>query len=160
MLPTPDSGSDVTRIFYSMGTTRIIYAPPPDRTPASKPRKDTNTSHENSLDSFGVVYVNELARSSLINDKKPRFPIGSIIVREKLAHANDVTPQMLVVMVKRERGFNSNARDWEFLMIDGGLSKIVRREKNGECRNCHKQQKDSDFIFRTYLSEDVRRNQK
>lgn len=121
---------------------------------------DTNALHENSLDSFGVVYVNELARRSLVNDKKPRFPVGSIIVREKLAHVNDVAPQMLVVMVKRERGFNSKARDWEFLMIDGGLSKIIRREKTGECRDCHKSRKDSDFVFRSYLSEDVRRNQK
>jgi hypothetical protein len=72
----------------------------------------------------------------------------------------DPAPQSLVVMVKRERGFNRKANDWEFLMIDGGLTNIIRREKTGDCRNCHKQQKDEDYVFRTYLTADVRAKQK
>lgn len=155
-----DSGSDVTRIYYSRGTTRIIFAPPPDRTPVSKPKKDPGVSHENSADSFGVVYVNDIARRALFDEKNPKFPTGSVIVREKLLQANDAVAQMLVVMVKRERGFNSKARDWEFLMIDGGLSKILRREKTGDCRNCHEQKKKQDFVFRSYLTADVRARQK
>jgi hypothetical protein len=63
-------------------------------------------------------------------------------------------------MVKRDRGFNKKASDWEFLMIDGGLSKIDRREKTGTCRDCHKKQKNSDFVFRTYVTDEVRQRQK
>ena len=146
----------------SNGTTRIFLAPPPDRTKQSKPKpkEDDSASHEDTFNSFGVIYVNELARRSLVDAKKPRFPVGSVIIREKLAQANDVTPQLLVVMMKRERGFNSKARDWEFLMIDGGLSKILRREKTGGCLNCHKQKKDQDFVFRLYLTDEAHARQK
>ena len=156
----PDSGSDVTRIYQSRGTTRIIYAPPPDRTPVSTPIKNDTALHADSADSYGVIYVNEVARQSLVDAKKPRFPIGSVIVREKLLRTNDAAPQVLVVMVKRDQGFNSKARDWEFLMIDGDLSKILRREKHGECRDCHVQQRDQDYVFRSYLAADTRARQK
>lgn len=74
--------------------------------------------------------------------------------------ANDAVPQLLVVMVKRERGFNRKANDWEFLMIDGNVSKITRREKTGGCRDCHKQQKNNDFVFRSYLTAEARSAQK
>jgi hypothetical protein len=150
---------DVPRIYSSNGTTRIVLAPPPDRTPSSKPAKDESVSHENSASSFGVVYVNEVARRSLIEDKKPRFPSGSVIVREKLSKATDAAPQMLVMMVKREKGFNSKALDWEFLMIDVGLNKVLKREKSGACLNCHKQQKKQDFVFRSYMSDEMRAKQ-
>jgi uncharacterized membrane protein YccC len=100
---------------------------------------------------LGMVYVNEIARHSLLDEKKPQFPIGSVIVREKLARASDAIAQVLVVMVKRERGFNPRANDWEFLMIDGNVSKIRQREKTGDCRSCHAQQKATDYVFRSYM---------
>jgi hypothetical protein len=40
------------------------------------------------------------------------------------------------------------------------MSNITHREKTGSCRDCHVQQKGSDFVFRTYLPEDVRLSQK
>lgn len=96
----------------------------------------------------------------MIEDKKPEFLRGSVIVREKRTHIGDTTPQLLVMMVKREKGFNSKARDWEFLMIDGGLSKVLKREKSGECLQCHKKQKEQDFVFRYYLTDELRAKQK
>ncbi len=139
-----------------MGTTRTIYSPRPDRTRTSPEKKETTPTHENAIDSFGVVYVNNLARHALMEEKNPRFPVGSVIVREKLTKVGDSKAQMLVVMVKREKGFNSKARDWEFLMTDGEMSKVLRREKTGGCRDCHEQQKKQDFVFRLYMSEDER----
>jgi hypothetical protein len=134
---------------------------PPRRKPVPKKEKPSNfTGHENSANTFGVIYVNELARHALLEEKKPQFPVGSVIVREKLLRENDTAPQVLVVMVKRERGFNRKANDWEFLLLDGSLSKITHREKTGSCRDCHKQEKDSDYVFRSYLSEKIRLSQK
>ena len=104
-----------------------------------------------------MIYVNEVARQALLDEKKPVFPVGSIIVREKLKMADATTPQLLVAMVKHERGFNPQANDWEFLVIDGNASRIQRREKTGDCLACHSQQKNTDFVFRSYLTEDVRR---
>lgn len=133
---------------------------PPSRSSGRKSKPDNSKSHENAFNSFGVVYVNEIARHALVNEKKPQFPVGSVIVREKLAQANAAAPELLVVMVKRARSFNRKANDWEFLTIDGSVSNITHREKTGSCRDCHQQQKGSDFVFRTYLPEDVRLSQK
>lgn len=97
------------------------------------------------------MFVNDVGRSALLEAKNPQFPVGSIIVREKLLKIDDAVPQLLVAMIKRARGFNRKANDWEFLMIDGSLTKITQREKTGSCRDCHKQQKGDDFVFRTYM---------
>lgn len=95
--------------------------------------------------------------------KKPSFPVGTIIVREKInatmlfLNDNDKRkPELLAVMVKREKGFNPQNKDWEFLVIDGAATKIQQREKTGSCQTCHAQQKADDFVFRTYLSDDVK----
>jgi hypothetical protein len=72
-------------------------------------------------------------------------------------YVNDAARQALVDEKKHERGFNPKANDWEFLVIDGDASRIQRREKTGDCLACHSQQKNTDFVFRSYLPEDVRR---
>lgn len=98
-----------------------------------------------------MVYVNDVARHALLGEEKPQFPVGSIIIREKLKRAKDTEPQLLIALVKRERGFNPQANDWEFLKLDGSASKIQSREKTGSCLDCHAQQKERDYVFRSYL---------
>ena len=76
------------------------------------------------------------------------FPTGSILVREKLLTPNAPSPDVLVVMVKRETGFNPKANDWEFLTVSGDMKKIEKREKEGKCRACHASEASNDFVFR------------
>jgi hypothetical protein len=71
----------------------------------------------------------------------------SIIVRERLAKKDDIKPQRLVVMIKRESGFNPKRGDREYLVVDGALKRIRERQKSGACANCHAQQKERDFVF-------------
>jgi len=59
-------------------------------------------------------------------------------------------------MIKREPGYNPESGDWEYLVLDGGASKIVERGKLTRCSGCHRPYKSSDFITRTYLPETVR----
>ena len=114
--------------------------------PAPAPRK-SDATHEGGGNSFGIVYVNSLARE-LVNAEPPlQFPRGSIIVREKLARADDAQPLLLTVMIKRARAFNSKANDWEFLVVDGAMTKIQERQKKGSCLDCHASQKQRDFVY-------------
>ncbi len=76
-----------------------------------------------------------------------QFPRGSIIVREKLSKAEDSQPELLTVMIKRERGFNRAANDWEFLLVDGAATKVLERQKKGSCLDCHVSQKQRDFVY-------------
>ena len=97
--------------------------------------------------SFGVVYVNDLAREAMTSDRPAKFPIGSIIVREKFGILDEARPELLAVMVKRASGFNPKAGDWEFLTVDGALTKIQERQKKGSCLQCHASQSERDFVF-------------
>ena len=72
-----------------------------------------------------------LALPKIAKDK-PVFPAGSMIVREKLLKAEDTTPELVTVMLKREKGFSRKTSDWEYFVIDGALSKVKLSEKDGQ----------------------------
>jgi hypothetical protein len=122
-----------------------------------------------------AVFVNDLGREAMFSRESMTFPIGSIIVLEKLTSLQKTVedkpqqpfregevrlatsddffgpPKLLAVMVKRERGFNPKANDWEFLTVRGDAKTIVKRVKTSECQQCHSSQAKKDFVFRTYL---------
>jgi Cytochrome P460 len=103
--------------------------------------------HDTHGPTFGVVYANDLAREALSNDGRTKFPVGSIIVREKLASADATQPELVAVMIKRASGFNTSGGDWEFVTADGRLAKVRERQKKGSCLDCHSSQADRDFVF-------------
>lgn len=117
-------------------------------------------AHPGSLTSFGVVYVNETAQQAMLQQKKPNFLVGSIIVRERPSSPDSTTPQLVSAMVKRQKGFNSSSGDWEFLVAESSAGKTQMQEKKVNCLSCHENQRESDFVFRTYLPEAVRLDQK
>ena len=85
-----------------------------------------------------------MARRSRVNQE-------TIIVREKLLNAEDTNPELVTVMVKREKGFSAKTGDWEYLVIDGAIDKIKQRETVSSCSKCHAQAAQTDFVFKTYL---------
>jgi len=136
-----------TQVLSSRGTTNIIM--PNDRLP-EKEEKEPENSHEKGIKTFARVFANELAQAEIYKDA-PKFPAGSIIVREKLLNAEDTKPELVTVMVKREKGFSPKTGDWEYLVVEGGLDKIKSREKTGSCSKCHAGAEQTDFVFKTYL---------
>lgn len=138
-------------ITSSKGTTRILMPGAiifSGSRPASSNKRDKDKdTHDGAANSFGVVYVNGLAREAVKAEPPIQFPRGSIIVREKLTKADDTQPQHLTIMIKRARGFNPAANDWEFLTVDGAMTKIQERQKKGTCLDCHAAQKARDFVY-------------
>ncbi|HEV2864581.1 MAG TPA: cytochrome P460 family protein [Pyrinomonadaceae bacterium] len=112
-------------------------APPPAPV---KQKKDHATA-------FGVVYANEPAARVLLSLSPGKFPVGSVIVREKLSHAEATKPDLLAVMIKRGPDFNPAGGDWEFLVFDGELKRLRERQKKGSCLECHSSQQSRDFVF-------------
>ena len=53
-------------------------------------------------------------------------------------------------MIKREKGFNPAANDWEFLLVNGDSTKITKRQKTGDCQQCHASRTSRDFIMSDY----------
>ena len=79
---------------------------------------------------------------------------GSVIVREKL-ETEAGSPELLTAIIKRKKGFNPEANDWEFLLISGDATKIRSREKTGSCQSCHQSVSAKDFVFDSYLPTPV-----
>jgi hypothetical protein len=110
--------------------------------------KESSQKHE-SL--FSRVYVNEIGRHTLLNEADPKYPVGTIIVREKFWGGQDAQPELVTVMAKRQKGFNALINDWEFLIFDGPKMSKKTDVKTENCLACHKQKEKDDFVFRTYL---------
>ncbi len=96
------------------------------------------------------MYLNDVARATLTQSKPLIYPEGAVIVREKL-ETEAGSPELLTAMIKRKKGFNPEANDWEFLVISGDATKITKREKTGACQSCHKSVSAKDFVFDNYL---------
>lgn len=101
------------------------------------------------------VFVNSVGREAMMTKQQPKFPVGSMIVKEKLGSPESTKPEMLTAMIKREAGYNPEDGDWEYLLLDGAASKIVERGKLMRCSGCHRWYKYTDFVTRTYLPETV-----
>lgn len=122
----------------SRGNTRIIFGTQPSRVSPT----DTSVQHNFEL---GPVFVNDPALQAITKNVKP-FPVGSVLVREKLAKADAAEPELLAVMIKREKGFNPDGGDWQFLITNAKGTKIKLNQKTGDCLNCHVGQASSDYV--------------
>ncbi len=100
---------------------------------------------------FINIFVNDFAKEALFHQKHPNFPVGSVIVKEKLTDSRSNLPVLLTVMTKRETGFNPDSGDWEYLVYDGDGKKIQLQGKLQVCQSCHAKWKKQDFVSRDYL---------
>jgi hypothetical protein len=109
---------------------------------------------------FFTVFANRAARHAMMEETKPIFPVGSIITKEKMLSREATTPELITVMVKREKGFNPEGGDWEYAVRDGKDGKLQERGKLNNCVSCHALKKSTDYVFRSYLTDETRRKQK
>lgn len=112
------------------------------------------------------VYVNEIGKKAIpING--PKFPIGSIIVKEKFPgkwtgkwddKQNSErlvlgSATVLTMMRKREAGYDSKNGDWEYFTGDAKTLVLTKPDPKAlkACQSCHALYKDRDFITKTYM---------
>ena len=145
MFPQGTVQSGLPGIAISQGTTKIRFPAPGAVSSRSTSSRKSDATHTSV---FGVAYVNDIARRPMLGKGPASFPTGSILVREKLLTPTAPSPDVLVVMIKREKGFNPKANDWEFLTVSGDMKRIEKREKEGKCRACHASAAGNDFVFR------------
>ena len=110
-------------------------------------------------DKYISVYVNDLGKKSMLEELDPEFPIGTIIVKEKLTKPDSKTPELLTVMVKHKDGLDKDNGDWEFLTFDGSATKKTKVDATS-CRSCHSTYDYQDFVVRNYLPDEVRKKLK
>ena len=119
-------------------------------------REERNLEDQNPhRDKFVVVYVNATGRSAMMEQKWPRFPVGSVIVKEKLSTKESATPELLTVMKKREPGYDPNKGDWEYFVFDGTGRDMKASGKLGKCQGCHLEDHRTDYVSRRYIPYDT-----
>ncbi|MEP6635297.1 MAG: cytochrome P460 family protein [Acidobacteriota bacterium] len=106
------------------------------------------------------VYVNGNGQDAMMKQRESSFPAGSIIVKEKLSYSAAKSPELLTVMIKRDPGYDSASGDWEYLVMDGTATKINERGRIKSCNSCHVAYRPNDFVTRTYLPIEVRKELK
>ena len=116
------------------------------------PGREESSPH---LHKYISVFVNSVGREAMMTKLEPKFPVGSMVVKEKHGKPDSTSPEVLTAMIKREAGYYPEGGDWEYLVLDGAASKIVERGKLTRCSGCHVPYKHNDFITRTYLPRDV-----
>lgn len=107
-------------------------------------------------DKFVTVYVNDIGKHAMLEEKEPHFPQGSIIVKEKLPNATSASPELLTVMVKRHAGYNPDNGDWEYIVFDGAGKNVQAQGKIESCQACHQMEARTDYVSRNYLPREVR----
>jgi hypothetical protein len=160
--PAPASGPDITQAVSNeviagyRKWTRVNHQPqqvPAQVAQLCAPAFGPKSPHGS--DKYITVYVNETGRHAMMEEKTPHFPQGSVIVKEKLTDPKSTTPELLTVMVKRERGYNPESGDWEYMIIDGNGLAIQERGKLENCQTCHLMDKNTDYVSRNYLPAEI-----
>ena len=90
----------------------------------------------------------------MMNQKNPFFPVGSVVVKQKMRSADSKSVELSTVMVKRESGYNPENGDWEYAVINAEVTKTESEGKIEHCQKCHAENKQNDYVFRLgYFSE-------
>ncbi|MGC4046943.1 MAG: cytochrome P460 family protein [Armatimonas sp.] len=109
------------------------------------------------------VFVNAARQDSMKLDG-PKFPEGSVVVKEKYEAPNSdkSSPRavLLTVMRKREAGYDSKNGDWEYFTGDPQTLRLkkVAGKALKTCQDCHANYSKQDFITKTYLAQPPLKN--
>jgi hypothetical protein len=130
--------------YYLTSNLNIQCAAP---TAADYKRQRENNPHKSS---FITVYVNNAGKEAMFTQQAPKFPEGSIIVKQKL-DSKDRKPILYTIMRKRESGYNPPLGDWEFSVVGANGTELLAKGKLENCQSCHLGEGTSDFVFRDYV---------
>ena len=156
--PVAAAGEPVKEIAGYRSWTKINSVPQlmPDRVAAlCAPVTALPAAKNPHQNKYLTVYVNELGRKAMLEQLRPVFAEGSVIVKEKLSEKTSQTPELMTVMIKRGKGFNPASGDWEYMVVDGTGTRVLNQGKLEDCQACHLSNAGTDYVFRTYLSNEA-----
>jgi hypothetical protein len=135
----------------------LMYVPGLCRSPF--PGEEFAYDSDPHQDFYINVYVNRIGQDAMFTSENPKFPAGSIIVKEKFRKSpadspTPLRPDLLTVMIKREENFNPECGDWEFAAVSSRLQSIARGRIES-CQRCHQNLRNSDHLFRSYIPKEA-----
>jgi hypothetical protein len=93
--------------------------------------------------------VNAPGRKAILAGAAPKYPAGTVIVKEKLTERDSRTPDLMTVMIKRKKGALPATGDWEYrvLLPSGAPDPAAKLDR---CSSCHLKAREQDYVFRDY----------
>lgn len=89
----------------------------------------------------------------ILKTGKGTYPVGTLILKEKFKDAAGKVTDFFTGMRKRETGYNPDAGDWEYFLLEGQGDQVIARGKIASCIDCHANFADTDFVSRRYLTQ-------
>ena len=99
------------------------------------------------------IYASPDAIEVMIKRDSTSFPVGSVILKQKLDATNTQTVVLYTGMLKREKGYSPDCGDWEFFTLSGDARIVTSRGRLESCMACHKEYSRSDFVTKEYPIE-------
>lgn len=116
----------------------VACAPPSVRFELEEARK-THGPHANR---WMTTYVNSIAAAAFEKDDATEFPVGSILVKEKLVGRMSEKPEGIGVMIKRGAKFAASG-GWEFQFYPAAKD----ASSLDHCGACHRSGASRDYVF-------------
>jgi Cytochrome P460 len=100
------------------------------------------------------VYVTQRGQQ-VMQSGKGVYPPGTMILKQKFSDADGKKAEYFTGMVKRAKGYDPEAGDWEFFVMNSEAT-VVRPPLNVQsCVDCHAPFRATDFVSRRYLTAKV-----
>lgn len=93
------------------------------------------------------VFINSTSAAAF-KDPASRFPVGTVVIKQKFPTVNAKEADFYTGMLKREAGFNPTCGDWEFFTLSGDRRAVTARGRIESCIDCHRQYAKTDFVTR------------
>ena len=112
---------------------------PPDSEHQLEAARKTHGPH---ADRWMTTYMNSIAAAAFEKDDASEFPVGSVIVKEKLIGPADEKPEGIGVMIKRGAKFAASG-GWEFQFYPSAKNTSSLEH----CVACHRSGAERDYVF-------------
>jgi len=96
--------------------------------------------------------------TNAIRTGKGKYPIGTMILKQKFLDEKGNQTEFFTGMRKREKGYNPIAGDWELFMLDRTGRNMIARGKIDSCVDCHTNYRNTDYVSRSYLNNQKKRS--
>ncbi len=141
--------------------TRITASPIKVDPPYATLCKFPHAAVEQSPHDFSYIHVYmNVPGINALKTGMTNYPVGTIVMKEKKRNPDQVIPSLFTGMIKREKGYNPEAGDWEFFAANGKGDLIVARGKISSCLDCHSRHQKTDYLtekWKTVIIQELKR---
>ena len=107
-----------------------------------------------SHNAFIDIYANDLGAKAYIQKAKV-FPVGAELFKPLYTDTKRKKLVRLVVMVKKEQGYDSENGDWWYGIYDKTGKEAWYQGRINSCIQCHRIAKESDYLFTESVMDNI-----